>query len=227
MRIILSIILCVTFLIARENPFESVITPQESGKVAEIKKPTYFTREIMSLPSTARKVKRIEIWYQNMDGSIDSVMVETDRDIDWHFPMVVTHDTQNQVVRTKTAMTQSKSAAPRMSASEPKLLPAPKNNKATLSALPYISFGIDGKKLMVMTQDSMLREFDLAEPTKIVMDFKRNTTFYTKTLKTNKMYFEEIALGNHKGYYRVAIKLDGKYRYQVNKSENGYLLELE
>ena len=39
--------------------------------------------------------------------------------------------------------------------------------------------------------------------------------------------FKKIKVGNHKGYYRVVLELDGFYRYKMQKIKDGYLFKLK
>ncbi|MDY0238878.1 MAG: AMIN domain-containing protein, partial [Campylobacterales bacterium] len=45
--------------------------------------------------------------------------------------------------------------------------------------------------------------------------------------KDNKnSIFSKIRVGNHAGYYRAVIELDGLYRYNMQKIPDGYILNL-
>ena len=39
--------------------------------------------------------------------------------------------------------------------------------------------------------------------------------------------FTKIRVGNHDGYYRVVVELDGYYRYKLAKQADGCLVTLE
>ena len=45
----------------------------------------------INLPSTARLIKKVEITYQNIDGSIDSVDLNLNGKIDWRSPLKLSH----------------------------------------------------------------------------------------------------------------------------------------
>jgi len=47
--------------------------------------------------------------------------------------------------------------------------------------------------------------------------FAINKSFKTKS----------IATGSHSGFFRVALELVGKYKYQVTKVRNGYKITFE
>ncbi len=216
MRVIILFFISILFLSleARENPFKPVITPKESGLVSKPQKSEFFVSEEIRLPSSARKIKKILIEYQNMDGTIKSVYKNLDNDIDWHFPIIISQDI---VLDSGTNLSQ-----------EYKIMVPPQisENRQKFSPLPFLSFEINGKSIHIITDDIKIRDFALAEPTKIVVDLERKVDFQSKFLKTDAPYFEEIAIGNHKNYYRVAIRLDGKYRYEITDGRDGYKIEL-
>ena len=39
-----------------------------------------------------------------------------------------------------------------------------------------------------------------------------------------KAPFSKIRMGNHDGYYRVVIELDGQYRYKLETQERDYTI---
>ncbi len=83
-----------------------------------------------------------------------------------------------------------------------------------------------GRLMQVATSDKLLRKMILVNPHRIVLDFKRDALFLTKTKNLASEYYKQIRLGNHDGYYRVVLELDGKYRYKLNKKKYGYLVEI-
>ncbi len=42
-----------------------------------------------------------------------------------------------------------------------------------------------------------------------------------------KSIFTKVRVGNHNGYYRVVVELDGYYRYKLKKQSDGCLITLE
>jgi hypothetical protein len=53
------------------------------------------------------------------------------------------------------------------------------------------------------------------------MDFKRVTDFRSKSKTLSNAPYKTIRLGNHDGYYRAVIELDGQYQYTIDKNEKG------
>ena len=221
----LTIFFTLLFLVSlhgRENPFDPIITQQQSGKVANTPEPNYFSPQSLQLPSSARKIKNIIIEFQNMDGSTDAITKELDNEIDWHFPILVLQQSLREK-QTKEQKEEIKEISKSIEKNEqPKISQSKK-----LAPLSFVSFDIDDKTINIDVKDELIRDFALAEPTKIVLDFKRDANFYSKNIDTGVAFYKNIAIGNHDKYYRVAIELDGKYRYKLEKTEDGYRITLE
>ncbi len=210
------LVLIVVSVTARENPFKAVETSATTGKTT-YKKDTmeHFTSVKVQLPSSARILKSVEFHFQNLDGSIESKDVRLNQKIDWHDELIVKKlvDDINQ----PTAIVSTK---------------IKKDKKIVKKALKKISFKnllvftIDDKSLYIKTRDKKIRDFLITEPYKIVVDFKREISFYTKVYNLKTRYFKSITLGKHSGYYRVAIELDGKYLYKQRKVKDGYVFTL-
>jgi hypothetical protein len=82
----------IVFAFARINPFEPVINPNETLKVV---KPKYFNKAKVYLPDDARVLKKIIFVYQSLSGDIKQKEVLINKNIDFHSPIIVTHNPQN------------------------------------------------------------------------------------------------------------------------------------
>ncbi len=212
-KLIFILLILSVSLIARDNPFSSVKDLQGMGKAITIKDTRENFSEVkMILPSTARILKEVELHYQNLDGSIQSKTIKIDEKIDWH----------DELVLQKIKDTKKRYIEP-IKVEEPMSEP----NQKVLNFKDIISFAINDKKLHVTTDDVKIRDFLITNPYKIVLDFKRELAFTTKkfNLTTNK--FKDITIGKHDGYYRVAILLDGQYKYTLQKINNGFIITLK
>ncbi len=200
------IILLGVSLLARENPFEPVKSPSKMGK-AIYKKDTIdkFDSAYIELPSSARILKSVEFHFQNLNGSMQSKSINIDKRIDWQDKLVVQKLLDKKQVPTN----------------------AEKNTKEKIiNFKDILSISLDGKSIHLKTQDKKIRNFLVTDPHKIIVDFKREISFFTKTYKLETRYFKTIRIGKHSGYYRVAIELDGKYLYSKRKTEDGYIFTL-
>ena len=86
---------------------------------------------------------------------------------------------------------------------------------------------IKNKKILIETNDKLIRDFFLIDPFRIVLDFKREANFLTTQKNLKDHFVKKIVVGNHKGYYRVAIFFDAKYLYKITKTKKGIKIELK
>jgi hypothetical protein len=190
-------------LSARENPFFPAQNTQPPAYTTnEVEKPPNFQDATTKLPSSARIIESIEFTYINLDGSIAKQVVHLHRSIDWHKPFFITQEPLAQ----KT------------------ILPTNKQTKLTpklVGKLKFIRFETLKETLFITTKDPILRNFKLIKPDRIVLDFQRDASFRSYKYKASTP-FETIRIGNHNGYYRVVIELDGHYMYKLEKTPNGY-----
>lgn len=202
MRIILFLFLALS-LFARDNPFFPSDPNKEKVQTSNrIEKLTPFTKQEILLPNSARIVKQIIIRYQNLDGSITDEELHLNAKVDWHKAIVITHKGEEKLQEKK----------------KPKI--------KTVNA-KFIKFEINKKMMKIKTEDKLLQNFLLTHPHRVVMDFKRNTSFKPKTYKLNKAPFSKIRMGNHDGYYRVVIELDGQYKYKLQTRDKDYTIAID
>ncbi len=211
-RVLLLISFFLLTLQARENPFfpaqggEDVLyTPSQTKTSPPLK------RSSITLPSSARAIKKVTIEYENLDASIDEKSIVLNNSIDWHLPIFISQSYS----QTKTATTIK---ADRRSQSKTKY--------KKIAAVKYVSFYSAQKTLKIVTNDTIIRNFLLVEPHRIVLDFKRDTNLRSYSKENPKDIFCKIRVGNHAGYYRAVVELDGLYRYKMQKVSNGYILTL-
>lgn len=191
-------------LSARENPFfpssgeaDLTHTSNETSSQEPLK------RVAVSLPSSSRTLESVTLKYKNLDGSIHEKTVVLGNSIDWHLPIFISQNIGG-------------------SGDVPKK--AEKVSYKKIAGLKFISLFESKNSLKIVTKDKMMRNFLLTKPHRIVCDFKRDIDIrsYEKNIAT-KSVIERVRLGNHKGFYRVVIELDGYYRYRLKELENGYL----
>lgn len=74
--------------IARNDPFTPVIVPKDSIRPYYGESSVFDTAQI-EFPSTARLIKKIEVTFQNIDGSIETKSLAVSGRIDWRMPLLV------------------------------------------------------------------------------------------------------------------------------------------
>ena len=204
---------------ARENPFfnpkgETVpITSNENTSLAPLKQVS------LSFPSTARVIESVTIKYKNLDGSEQTKSISLNNSIDWHLPLFISQsyqsldDNQESIKNTTEIKTTTKITS--------------KSVYKNLFHLKFISFDENDKNLKVITKDKMIRNFLLVNPHRIVFDLKRDIDIRSYSKKSPKgSIFTKIRIGNHKGYYRVVVELDGYYSYKLLHTKNQYIFTL-
>jgi len=197
---------------ARENPFFNVdeanmpITSNQNISKEPLK------RVSLSFPSTARTIEQISIKYKNLDGTIQTKKLILDNSIDWHLPVFIS--------QTYTPLKEK-------IVSHNKTKNKKKEEYKKLFSLPFISFYQNHKTLKVVADATMIRDFLLVHPHRIVFDIKQDVELrsVSKKFLKNKI-FTKIRMGNHKGYYRVVVELDGYYSYTLRKNKNSYFFNL-
>lgn len=191
--------LCLSCILwARENPFESVITPK-----AEAHKPPNIYQDPLSkvefvLPSTARVLKSVQITYQNLDGSIENKIIQLDEGIDWHYPLLISQRAEGASYKAE--------------------------NRFKVGSFELI---INNNTLFVTTRKKILRDFILPEPYRLVLDVEGVKESEYEKITLNKKYFSGADVSTHEGFYRISIELDGRYKYRISPQRDGFMITLE
>ncbi|MCD6432669.1 MAG: AMIN domain-containing protein [Sulfurimonas sp.] len=207
-RVLLIMFLLLTVSDARENPFfpaqgekNTPYTSNEDRSLSPLKRAT------LSLPDSARVIQKVTIEYKSLDGSVQSKSIDLENSVDWHLPIFISQSYT-------TASSSSKTAE--------KI-----ENFKKIASFKYGTFYSSDKTIKIITKDKIIRDFLLVEPHRIVVDFRRDATLKSYTKKIKNSVFTKIRVGNHSGYYRVVIELDGHYRYKKKQISNGYTFILQ
>ena len=206
-RVLLISLFLIISLNARENPFFPSLGEQEIPFTSnEDRTKLPLKRATIDIPSQARLIQRVTIEFKNLDGSIESKSIELDNSVDWHLPIFISQSYSDPI---KQKITKVKEV-----------------EFKKLSEMKFASFYSSEKTLKILTNDNMIRNFLLVNPHRIVIDFKKDAKLKWMSKVNKNNVFSKIRVGNHKGYYRVVVELDGYYRYKMQKIANGYLFKL-
>jgi len=231
MRRLLRLLYIVLFglgvLQARENPFKPLIAntvlPVTSNTVREI--PPFKPLKI-ALPSDARVLTSVVLYYQSIDGSVKKRVVDVERAIDWHKPMIVTQEGL-PAAGEKAAVSKKEEKKRLGKLSEATLKKERRSSwKLRFAPLPFVTVEVGRGWVHILTKDRKIRSFHLTHPFKVAIDFRRRAEFLTRHISVGKAPFRAIDIGNHDGYYRVVVTFDAPYRYTIRKSGDGYILRL-
>jgi hypothetical protein len=210
-KILFIFALLLASLNARENPFFPTVGEKDipfTSNENRDKEP--LKRATMTLPAQARILQKVTIEFKNLDGSLESKSIELDNSVDWHLPIFISQSYSTIPTETSASIPDQKQ----------------KTKYKSIASTKDLKFYSSGKKLKLITNDNIKRDFLLVDPHRIVVDFKKDTDIKSYIKKIPKNIFKGVRIGNHKGYYRAVIELDGYYRYKINKISEGYLIEL-
>jgi len=208
-KLLLFCLVITSVALARENPF----FPSEGVKDLPIssnsdRRRPQLTRSAITLPDSARILKKVTIKYQNMDGSLQSKSITLDHNVDWHIPIFISQSYNN-------------------SGSSKKVVKKKKHSYQSANSInDFLTYSIDGNHLELHTKDKLLRHFMMINPHRVVMDFKRETDVKSKNVPLHTKPFTMIKYGNHSNYYRIVAVLDGKYRYTLKRDNDKLVITL-
>lgn len=242
-------------LLGRENPFAPAQDYKGIDAPTNIiVERGDFEQQALSLPSNARVLKYVLFGYQTLNGDTEEMRMEVDKNIDWHDPIVVTKESIliNPPFMSPPAFVEinnDEDQAPATSLEEEKTHKKIKSNEVAIEVKdviastqasnmdkkPSVTVGFEdligfeafSRRIIIMSSDKLIRHFMIADPYKVVLDFEKQSAFYTQYLPLNHGAFKQITLGNHSGYYRAAITLDGHYIYEIKPIEGGYEVVLK
>jgi len=223
-------ILLIAFIIsgvldARENPFfpsdgekDIPYTTNESPVVLPLKKAT------IALPPQARVLQGVTIQYKNLDGSEENKTIQLENSVDWHKPIFISQNYSSSDNPQEENVKKDSEKKETLKTEEHAIKNGDKYKK--IASFEYASFYSSEKYFKIVTDDKIIRSFLLVQPHRIVIDFKssKDIKFYEQNITEN--VFTKIRVGNHDGYYRVVIELDGYYRYNVKNSDDSYVFQL-
>lgn len=182
---------------ARENPF---FPATESTALSVTSNLQESRPRLTSLPYTfssqARALKEISFTVQNVDGSIETHTMAVDRNIDWHAPITISQSSR------------SLSGESGISVGE----------KTSSADFGFIRIDTHGKRLVIKSNDAMMRHFALTDPNRIVIDYKHQEPFDLKEKILNAPPYTSLRVANHGKFIRVTLTLDGKYDYRLKNS---------
>ena len=193
-----------TLLSARVNPFfmehglgELNVTSNHLKSYPPLKNAS------ITLPSSARILKQVTVKFINIDGSVGTKTITLSNKIDWHVPIFI-----SQAFPTA-KLTSVKSARQPVS---------------LIKFHKFLSLKIFSSSVDFLTKDKNIRYFKMISPYRVVLDFKRVDHFLSFDKQLKNSIFKYVFIGNHDGYYRVVLQLDGDYRCSFTKAGQGYKL---
>ena len=208
-------------LSARENPFEVTnVFEEEVGKIVEmdekaVKKSmedTPYIKEMQEKMSNVsgqsenkNKVEENKVAPTPEEKSyskkeVDSLIQKTQKQTEQKAKELVKKEVQKT-----TEPTQVVYVKPRADAAKDESL-------LTKNILPFIKLEFNDNKLIIHTTHPVSKKFSIDKENKLIIDYKAQIEFNTKTDTLESKSFKKVAVGNHKkeGYFRIAIELIDK-----------------
>lgn len=97
----------------------------------------------------------------------------------------------------------------------------------TLDVLPFLKVSYTNDEVKIDSKHEVFKKFYLPKERKLILDFRADTSFYTKHYNLESKYFKKLSVGNHKEdrYFRVVILLDqDTKKYSVRHDNNLVLI---
>ncbi len=237
MRVYLFCLLCcfTSLVLARENPFSIALDPMDTGRTTHVKDTRVdFNGTQFTFPSSARILKSVSIVFQNLDGSISEEILAVDQTIDWHNPLLI-YAKKPEIPTKSETLPESLAKEPEAKKSEtiptismPKVIAQVEEKPESKMLGEGVGVEVVDNRIMIYTKDVKVRDFLINKPFKVVVDFQSSKeAFSTKSVDFSKPPFVSATLGNHEGFYRMAIVLDGHYRYDIARVDGGYSITLK
>ena len=153
--------------IAREDPFTPVVVPKDSIRPYYGETSVFDSAQI-EFPSSARLIKKIEVTFQNIDGSIQTRSVAARGRIDWRMPLLISQVlNKNQITQKNIDKTPTPSPKPKKTMV--KAVDIPLDNAESKETITRESE--DSAREMRISGDSLRDSRDLS---KIAQDSPRN-----------------------------------------------------
>ena len=205
MRYLLLFLTLALSIDARQNPFFPAknVDPEETTNIQIQQIP--LKRVSVKFPSTARTIESVTVNYKNLDGTISEKKLELHNSIDWHLPLFISQNYNDESTCKKIEE---------------------KKSPKKVAKLPFITFEVAKNMIILQTKDLMLRSFLLVRPHRIVCDFKRDIDMRSFEKRVEKNNLVKVRVGAHRGYYRVVLELDGSYKYKLKKTNDKYVYNL-
>lgn len=207
-------------LSARENPFEVTnVFEEEVGKIVEmdekaVKKSmedTPYIKEMQEKMSNIgqsenkNKVEENRVTPTPEEKSyskkeVDSLIQKTQKQTEQKAKELVKKEVQKTAEPTQVVYVK-----PRADTTEDEAL-------LTKNILPFIKLEFNDNKLIINTTYPVSKKFSVDKENKLIIDYKAQIEFNTKTDTLESKNFKKVALGNHKkeGYFRIAVELIDK-----------------
>ena len=229
--------------LGRENPFapsSELNANTASTNVVENLPP--FEKQSFKFPADARNFISVTLKYKSLDGSIKEKTVDINKSISWQDEFLLSKIAVPVVVeKPDVSVTKEepkaaaidvapKPAERNMTTQEPLrdivIKPLEKTGPQKQITYKQTKFEIYPMQIKInfLCRDSILAA--ISKGTKVVIDFASQTDVNTRKDELDCGAFKTALFGSHGKFYRVVFDLDGSYKHEIEKTQDGYLLKL-
>ena len=224
LSIVLSVSLC-----ARENPFEMTnLFEEETGKILESNgapmspdalQETQFIQQAQQEMNGASKKNDVKI-PSSSDKSVEKAYSKQDVDSLIQKTKSQTEEKTKEIIKKELSKTKSTEpeqvvfVKPRADVEEDML---------SKKILPFLNLEYNNNKLIINTTHKVSKKFSVDKENKLIIDYKANENFTTKSADLNNANFKKVVIGNHtkENFFRIAIELTEKpSKYNVEYKDN-------
>lgn len=210
MKKILLILLC-NLLFARENPFLPKI-----NKEIKTENTNSYNNIVFKIPTNAKQIDDLLIFYTDKNGKKIQQKIKINKNIADNNSYIALNfleifEDVTFIDNTDTQKT---------------------NNLEQNTALKYnlgnsSIINLENNTIQIVTNNSIKRHFTLNNPFRIVIDFDKSKNLKYVKHNINKYNIKEIYTGVHKDFYRIVIRLNKVYNYDLKKDKPKYTITIK
>jgi hypothetical protein len=225
LSIVLSVSLC-----ARENPFEMTnLFEEETGKILE-------SNGAPMSPDALQETQFIQQAQQEMNGATKRIDdVKTPSPSDKPVQKAYSKQEVDSLIQKTKSQTEEKTKEiikkelSKTKSTEPEQVVFVKpradveEDMLSKKILPFLNLEYNNNKLIINTTHKVSKKFSIDKENKLIIDYKANENFTTKSAELNNTSFKKVVIGNHtkENFFRIAIELTEKpSKYNVEYKDN-------
>ena len=224
LSIVLSVSLC-----ARENPFEMTnLFEEETGKILE-------SNGAPMSPDALQETQFIQQAQQEMNGASKKNDVKTPSPSDKPVQKAYSKQEVDSLIQKTKSQTEEKTKEiikkelSKTKSTEPEQVVFVKprtdveEDMLSKKILPFLNLEYNNNKLIINTTHKVSKKFSIDKENKLIIDYKANENFTTKSAELNNTSFKRVVIGNHtkENFFRIAIELTEKpSKYNVEYKDN-------
>jgi hypothetical protein len=90
----------------------------------------------------------------------------------------------------------------------------------------FLKVVTNGKYFKIFSNDRLLQKQYFSHPKRVALDFERLQYFHTKNITMHSKFVNKVKFGSHHEFYRITLELKNRTKSKLIKKPYGYLLTL-